>query len=156
MDAGLYGRHFVRTNVERADVFHPRERYSKEEWAKLSEQYDLDPDDTGFWDTNVVIRLPGGAALSPSEIEATLMGVYALAGGQMDLLLEVLHPDSLSASAETRVGIRKCVEGSRADGDTRDGLKVLAQHLATWVRGGNGAAFWGRSPFWGPAGIEAH
>jgi hypothetical protein len=135
MDEDLYGKYFVRTNVETAPVFYPRERYSKEEWDKLCEQYDLDPDDKGFWDTNVLIRLPGGAALSPSEIEATLISVYALAGGQMDLLLDALHPDSLPVKAETQEGIRKCVEGSKADGDPRDGLKVLAQHLATWVRG---------------------
>jgi hypothetical protein len=118
MDESLHGKHFARTNVETAPVF-----------------YDHDPDEKGFWADDVVIRLPGGVALSPSEIEATLVGVYALAGGQMDLLLEALHPDSLSASAETRKAIRICVEGSRADGDTKDGLKVLARHLATWVRG---------------------
>ena len=135
MNEDLRGRHFVRTDVETAPVFYPRERYSREEWDKLRKQYGLDPGDKGFWDTNVLIRLPGGAALSPSEIEATLISIYALAGGQMDLLLDALHPDSLPVRAEIREGIRICVEGSRANGDPKDGLKVLAQHLATWVRG---------------------
>ena len=135
MDTGLYGRYFVRTNVETAPVFYPRERYSKGEWHKLCKQYNLDPNAKGFWDTNVLIKLPGGATRSPSEIEATLISVYALAGGRMDLLLEALHPDSPSVRAETWEEIRQYVEGSKADGDKRDGLKVLARHLATWVRG---------------------
>jgi hypothetical protein len=135
MDEDLRGKYFVRTNVEKAPVFYPRERYSKEEWNKLCEQYDLDPDDKGFWDTNVIIKLPGEVALSPSEIEATLISVYALADGRMDLLLDALHHDKPPLGTETWEQISVCIEGSKADGDPRDGLKVLAQHLATWVRG---------------------
>jgi hypothetical protein len=135
MDEDLRGKYFVRTNVEKAPVFYPRERYSKVEWAKLCEQYDLDPDDKGFWDTDVLIKLPGGVALSPSEIEATLISVYALADGRMDLLLDALHHDKPPLGTETWEQISVCIEGSKADGDPRDGLKVLAQHLATWVRG---------------------
>ena len=136
VDESLHGRHFVRTKVERADVFYPRKRYSEEEWNKICEQHDLDPDDKGFWDTNVVIRMPGGVTLSPSEIEATLIGVYALADGRMDLLLDALHRDPSSIDAETREEIRTYVEGARGDKDKRDGLKVLARQLTTWVRGG--------------------
>jgi hypothetical protein len=115
IDEGLHGKYFSRTNVETASVFDPNK---------------------GFWIDHDVVRLPGGVADSPSELEATLLGVYALAGGQRDLLLEALHPDSLSASAETREAIRVCVEGSRTDGDTKYGLRVLARHLAALVRGG--------------------
>jgi hypothetical protein len=135
MDEDLRGKYFVRTNVEKAPVFYPRERYSKVEWDKLCEQFELDPDDKGFWDTSVLIRLPGGVALSPSEIEATLISVYALAGGRMDLLLDALHYDKPPLGTATWEQISLCIEGSKADGDPRDGLKVLAQHLATWVRG---------------------
>jgi hypothetical protein len=134
MNESLHGKHFVRTNVEKAPVFLPRERFSKEEWEAVCEQHNLKPEDKGLWDENVLIALPGGAKFAPSEIEATLIGVYALAGGQMDLLLDALHPNSLPVKAETREGIRTCVEGSKSD-DDKDGLKVLAQHLATWVRG---------------------
>jgi hypothetical protein len=35
---------------------------------------------------------------------------------------------------EVREEIRQYVEGSRVDGDKRDGLRVLARQLATWVR----------------------
>jgi hypothetical protein len=135
MDEDLRGKYFVRTNVEKAPVFYPRERYSKVEWTKLCEQYDLDPDDKGFWDTDVLIKLPGGVAKSPSEIEATLISVYALADGRMDLLLDALHHDKPPLGTETWEQISVCIEGSKADGDPRDGLKVLAQHLATWVCG---------------------
>lgn len=113
MDESLYGKYFGRTNVETASVLQG-----------------------GTWHDDKVVSLPGIVALTPSEIEATLIGVYALAGGQMDLLLEALHPDSLSATNETREEIRQYVEGSRADGDKRDGLRVLAPNLAAWVRGG--------------------
>jgi hypothetical protein len=50
-------------------------------------------------------------------------------------LLDLLHLDSPSVKAETREAVRVCVEGAKADGDARDGLKVLARQLATWVRG---------------------
>jgi hypothetical protein len=117
IDESLHGRYFARTNVETADVLHG---YS--------------PDDEGFWERDALIRLPGSVELSPSEIEATLISVYALAGGRMDLLLEALHPDPSSVGANTREEIRQYIEGSRPD-DKRDGLKVLARQLATWVRG---------------------
>jgi hypothetical protein len=113
VDESLYGKYFGRTYVETASVLRG-----------------------SSWTDDEVVSLPDTVALTPSEIEATLIGVYALAGGQMDLLLEALHPDGLSASAGTREEIRQYVEGSRADGEKRDGLKVLAPNLAAWVRGG--------------------
>jgi hypothetical protein len=113
INEGLYGKYFGRTNVERASVL-----------------------DGGHWIDDAVVSLPGTVARSPSEIEVTLIGVYALAGGRMDLLLEKLHLDPSSVDTKTREEIRQCIEGSRADRDAKDGLKVLARQLATWVRGG--------------------
>ena len=112
INEGLYGKYFGRTNVETASVL-----------------------DGGHWIDDAVISLPGTVARSPSEIEVTLIGVYALAGGRMDLLLEKLHLDPSSVDTKTREEIRQCIEGSRAR-DKKDGLKVLARQLATWVRGG--------------------
>jgi hypothetical protein len=109
---GLYGKYFGRTNVERASV-----------WKD------------GSWTDDEVVSLPGTVARSPSEIEVTLIGVFALAGGRMDLLLDALHLDSLSVGSDTREEIRQCIDGSRPH-DKKDGLKVLARQLATWVRGG--------------------
>jgi hypothetical protein len=112
INEGLYGKYFGRTNVERASVLYH-----------------------GHWIDDAVVSLPGTVARSPSEIEVTLIGVYALAGGRMDLLLEKLHLDPSSVDTKTREEIRQCTEGSRAR-DKKDGLKVLARQLATWVRGG--------------------
>jgi hypothetical protein len=113
INEGLYGKYFGRTNVETLSVLYG-----------------------GQWIDDAVVSLPGTVARSPSEIEVTLIGVYALAGGRMDLLLEKLHLDPSSVDAKTREKIRQCVEGSRADRDAKDGLQVLARQLATWVRGG--------------------
>jgi hypothetical protein len=134
MDEGLHGRHFVRQDVDTVGVLLPRELLSEEMRKALSERYDHDPDDEHFFDAAAVVKLPGGVALLPTETEAILIGVYALADGDMDRLLDVLHPDSSSVGAETREEIRQCIEGSRPD-DKKDGLKVLARQLATWVRG---------------------
>jgi hypothetical protein len=112
----LHGRYFARTNVETADVLHI-------ETADVLDNYS--PDDQSLWETDVLVRLPGGVELSPSEIEVTLIGVYVLADGRMDLLLEALHPDPPSVSAETWGEL----EGKRND------LKLAARQLAIWVRG---------------------
>jgi hypothetical protein len=135
MDESLHGRYFVRQDVDTTPVYLPRAVLSEEEWENLCEEYNLDPNDEGFLVTNTHNRYPGGVARSPSETEAILMAVYAVAGGDMDALIGRLHPDPSSVGAETREEIRQCVEGARADGDKKDGLIVLARQLATWVRG---------------------
>jgi hypothetical protein len=112
INESLYGKYFGRTNVETASVLQG-----------------------GSWTDDAVVSLPGTVARSPSEIEVTLIGVYALAGGRMDLLLDALHSDSPSVGSDTWEEIRQCIEGSRPH-DKKDGLKVLARQLATWVRGG--------------------
>jgi hypothetical protein len=133
MDEGLYGRYFVRQDVETATVLFPWEHLSEEGRETIREQRGPDFAED-FWDTNALIT-PGGVAPSPPEIEAMHIGVYALAGGDMDTLVDTLHPDRSSAGAETREEVRRYVEGTRADGDKIDGLKVLARRLAVWVRG---------------------
>jgi len=135
MGESLHGRYFVRQDVETASLLASRDHFPEEEWKVLSERYGFDPDDQRFWLPNAVTLLPGGVALSPQETEAILIGVYALAGGDMDALVDTLRPLSSSADAETREEVRQYVEGSRADGDNKDGLKMLALQLAIWVRG---------------------
>jgi hypothetical protein len=135
MDESLHGRNFVRQNVDTTPVYLPKGILPEGEWEKLCEQYGLDPNDEGFLNTNTHNKFPGGVALSPSETEVILIGVYALADGDMDALLDVLHLNSSSLGAEAREEIRQYVEGPRADGDKRDGIKILARQLATWVRG---------------------
>jgi hypothetical protein len=134
MDESLRGRYFVRQDVETASVLFPWEHLSEEGRAAIREQ--RGPDFEGdLSDTSAIAKFPGGVALSPPDTEAILIAVYALANGDMDALLDVLHLDSSSVGAEAREEIRQYVEGSRADGDGRDGLKVLARQLAIWVRG---------------------
>jgi hypothetical protein len=135
MDEDLRGKYFVRTDVDTNHVYFSREDVPEETWETISEQYDLDPDETRFLVTDARNRMPGGVAKSPSEALAILIGVYALADGRMDLLVDELQRDPPPPESEVWDEIRLCVEGSKADNNKRDGLKVLAQHLATWVRG---------------------
>ena len=134
MDEGLHGRYFARQDVETATVLFPWEHLSEEGREAIRKQRGPNFGED-FSDPNALVILPGGVALSPSETEAILIGVYALAGGDMDRLLDALHPDPSSVGAEVREEIRQYVEGSRGSGDKRDGLEVLARQLAIWVRG---------------------
>ena len=139
MNERLLGKYFVRENVGTTPVWISREHWPKEVWEAVCEQYGYDPEDKdlkGLLDPNVHTKSPGGVTKSPSEVLATLIGVYALADGRMDLLVDALHRDASSVTPETWEEIRQCVEGSRADKDKRDGLKIVARQLATWVRGG--------------------
>ena len=135
MNEDLHGKYFDRTTVDTSPVYLSKELLPKELWETLRNQRGLDRGDEGFLDTEAVSMLPGGVTRSPSEITATLISVYALAGGRMDLLVEALHPDPPPPETETWQEIGLWVNGSKADNDKRDGLKVLARHLATWVRG---------------------
>ena len=136
MDEDLRDKYFVRTDVDTTPVYFSRDLVSEEVWEIIREQHDLDPDDTDFLVTDARNKLPGGVAKSPSEALAILIGVYALAGGRMELLVDALQRDLPPAESEVWEEIRLCIEGSKANNDKRDGLKVLARHLATWVRGG--------------------
>jgi hypothetical protein len=80
-----------------------------------------------------VLVVPAGATPSPPEPLTTLIGVYALAGGDMDQLIQALHNGELSDEKHEK--IRKCVEGKKKlDGE--DGLQIVAERLAKLVYGG--------------------
>ena len=104
-----------------------------EEWRALCERYGQDPNTDGFWATDVVLKAPAGAARNPSESLITLIGVYALSGGDMEPLLNVLYPGE--PSEETLKKIRERVEGEKKP-DKVDGVRTVAGQLATLVRGG--------------------
>lgn len=135
MHESMQGKYFVRTDVDTTPVYFSRDFLPEELWETIRAQYNLDADAKDFLDTNTYNRFPGGVSMSPSELEATLIAVYALADGRMDQLLDALHLEPEHISSDTLEGIRLCIHGSKTDGDKRDGLKVLARHLATWVRG---------------------
>ena len=134
VDEGLHGKYFAQTNVETATVLFPWEHLSEEGREAIRKQGGTDGED--FTATGVPAAFPGKVAKSPSESLAVLIGVYALAGGRMDLLLEKLHLDSASVNSETRTKIHQLVEGTRRGKGTKDSLIVLARQLAALVRGG--------------------
>ncbi len=103
MDESLHGKYFARQDVDTASVLFPWDYLSKEGQEAIREMQGRDGD---YEETSAVVKLPGGVALSPSETEAILIGAYALADGEIDKLLDALHPDPSSAGAETREEIR--------------------------------------------------
>jgi len=108
------------------------ENYSEERWNELCAQYGEDPEVEGFWVDSKGLKRAAGAARHPAEPLTTLIAVYALAGGDMEELLERLYPGT--PAQETREAIRKRVDGKKKP-DKVDGLKVIARQLATLVRG---------------------
>jgi len=108
------------------------EHYSEEEWEDLCALHGQDPAENSFWVEDGGLKRAAGAARQPAEPETTLIAVYALAGGDMERLLELLYPGT--PTQETREDIRKRVEGKKKL-DKIDGLKAIAGQLATLVRG---------------------
>lgn len=109
-----------------------RTLYSEDEWRELCQQYDQDPTEDSFVVMNVHSSFPVGASPQPPEPLTALIGVYALAGGDMETLLEALHPGVATEEVVQRV--RKHVEGKKRP-DKMDGLKTVAGQLAKLVYG---------------------
>jgi len=109
------------------------EIYSEEEWQDLCLRHGQDPEEEYFFVMDSVLQVPTEVAPVPPEPLTTLIGVYALAGGPMEPLLEALYPGE--PPGEVLEAVRKCVEGKKKL-DNMDGLKTLAGRLAIWVHGG--------------------
>jgi len=123
---------FMRYLTDRDD--RRREMYSEEEWQELCEHYDQPPDVEDFIIPDSILQVPTEAAATPPEPLPTLIGVYALAGGEIEALLKILYPGE--PSKDVLEEVRKCVEGKKKV-DKKDGLKTLARQLATLVYGGD-------------------
>lgn len=108
------------------------ENVSEEEWNDLCARHGQNPMVEGFWVEGDGLKRAAGAARHPAEPLTTFIGVYALADGDMNRLLEMLYPGT--PTQETLEAIRKRVDGKKKP-DNMDGLKALAQQLATLVRG---------------------
>jgi hypothetical protein len=108
------------------------ENWSEEQWKALCISHGQDPAVEGFWTEGGGLNRAAGAERHPAEPETTLIGIYALAGGDMEPLIEALYPGP--PNAQTREAIRKRVEGKKKP-DNMDGLKAIAGQLATLVRG---------------------
>jgi hypothetical protein len=109
-----------------------RELFSDEQWKGLAEHYGFDPDADLYSTSDVLTWNLGGGAPAPESPLPELIGAYLLAGGELEPLIEALHPDPDSAE---RPKIKKRIEGRKRDDDL-DGLKTLARQLATAIRGG--------------------
>jgi hypothetical protein len=121
---------------------------SEEGWKQLCETHNLDPDEAGYLDTNARTRILGGGTPAPQAPLPALIAAYVLTEGDVGPLLGALYPGT--PSAEIVEQIRKRIEGKKGD-DKLDGLKVIAQQLATLVRGGQVGP--GRDPAVSP-GLE--
>jgi hypothetical protein len=108
------------------------ENFSQEQWNELCARHGQNPTVEGFWVEGDGLKRAAGAARHPAELLTTLIGVYALADGDMDQLLETLYPGT--PTQDTLEAIRKRVDGKKKP-DNMDGLKTLARQLATLVRG---------------------
>jgi hypothetical protein len=108
------------------------ENFSEEQWNDLCARHGQNPKVEGFWVEGDGLKRAAGAARHPAEPLTTLIGVYALAGGDMDRLLETQYPGT--PTQETLEAIEKRVDGKKKP-DKMDGLKALARQLATLVRG---------------------
>jgi hypothetical protein len=108
------------------------ENYPENQWNELCARHGEDPEVEGFWVDSQGLNRAAGAARHPAEPLTTLIAVYALAGGDMEQLLERLYPGAPTQG--TREAIRKRVEGKKKR-DKIDGLKAIAGQLAALVRG---------------------
>ncbi len=125
------GRRYAGTDVRTGTMNLSRESLTDEDWQELCKKYSLDSE--GLLDTNTFTRVPVGASREPTEPLTTLIGVYALAGGDVNMLLKALHPGE--PPAEALESMRKCVEGEKKP-DKKEGLKAVTRQLAILVRGG--------------------
>jgi hypothetical protein len=132
-DEVLQDGRVVATGVYSANATWVPRTDDSEEWRALCERYGQDPNTDGFWATDLVLKSPAGAARNPSGPVVTLIGVYALSGGDMEPLLNLLYPGK--PSEETLKKIRDRVEGEKKQ-DNLDGLRTVAGQLATLIRGG--------------------
>jgi hypothetical protein len=130
----LQGGLFAQSAIYTDPAYVPRHNYSDEEWKDLCELYDLDPEDTGFWETDKKSWSLGRGTWAPQEPLPALIATYVLMEGEIEPLLEALYPGT--PTEEVVEKIRKRIEGKKGT-DGQDGLKVLARQLARLVRGGN-------------------
>jgi hypothetical protein len=108
------------------------ENFTEEQWNDLCARHGQNPTVDGFWVEGGGLKRAAGAARHPAEPLSTLIGVYALAGGDMNRLLEKLYCGT--PTQETLEAIRKRVEGKKKS-DKMDGIKALARQLAALLRG---------------------
>jgi hypothetical protein len=129
----LQGGRFVQSAVHWDPIYVSRDLVSEEQWQRIREHFRLDPEakeHTHFGGTSFLL---GAGTPVPQAPLPALIGAYLLTGGDVELLVEALHPDPASADW---VGIEKRIEGRKGGPEKLDGLKALAEQLAKAIRGG--------------------
>jgi hypothetical protein len=128
----LQGGRFVQSAVYRDPDFLSRGLVSDEQWQNVQELLGLDQAaKEHMYFGGATFNLGSGSSTPQSPLPA-LIGAYLLAGGEVEPLVEALHPDPASAEWSK---INKRIEGRKGK-DNLDGLKALAEQLATAIRGG--------------------
>ncbi len=130
----LQGGRFLQSSVYTDPVFVSRVGMSDEQWQSVRDALDLDPDtkDSMYFGGSTFSL--GGGSETPGAPLPALIGAYLLAGGEVEALVEALHPDPASAD---RSGIEKRIEGRKGDPKYQlDGIRALAEQLAKAIRGG--------------------
>jgi hypothetical protein len=106
---------------------------SDEEWDYFADLFGFDPIARNylyFGGTEIKYGASSRAPLSPL---AELIGTYLLAGGDVELLVEALHPSSSEANWSE---ITRYIEGRKGSSRQQDGIKSMALRLAILICGG--------------------
>jgi hypothetical protein len=124
----LQGRHFIASSVREAPV-----SFSEEALSEYRRELGLDEVAESFMHFGGATFDLEGGTLAPARPLPQLIAAYLLAGGELEPLVEALHPDPESAEWDK---IRKHLEGRKSDKvHNTDGLIASAQQLATLIRG---------------------
>ncbi len=128
----LQGGRFIESSVNTGPVSFSRDLMSEEQWRYVQEVCGLGADAKGDMLFGGATWGIGGGTATPAEPLPALIGAYLLAGGEVEPLVQALHPDPSSAEWQK---IRKRIEDKKTP-STEDGIIAIAQQLAKAVRGG--------------------
>ncbi len=126
------GGRFVGASVYHDPILFFREQFSEDQWRKVCEAQGEDPASDRVLATGLSTRNPVGASQAPPRPLTILIAAYALADGNMDELLRVLHPNPSEADADKLSRLLYAKKSEHGE----DGLVRRAEQVATLVRGG--------------------
>lgn len=126
------GGRFVNTTFREGPLVLERDSTPEDLWEGACEMLGEDLDAPWITLPSMTSRIPGGATPAPPRILVMLIAAYVLSDGNMEDLLEALHPNPSEADAERLsrlIHAKKTVHGE-------DGLMRRAEQVATLVCGG--------------------
>jgi hypothetical protein len=130
----LQGKRFIQSAVYRDPVYVSRDSVSDDQWRYIRDLFGLDSEAKGYMHFGGASFSLGGGTPAPEAPLPELIGAYLLAGGDLEPLVEALHPDPASAEWDQ---MKKRIEGRKGDKKYKqDGIKALAEQLAKAIRGG--------------------